>query len=78
MSDDRDPVYHYHKEIFCRREPKLIFFNVRLLKNHHTMYPVVYEESADALHNMEWNAEGCVKEVEFFNKKLHKEINEIS
>lgn len=42
------------------------------------MYPVVYEESADALQNIEWNAEGCDKEVEFFNEKLHKKINEIS
>lgn len=72
MSNDRDPVYHFRKEIFTRREPKFKKKKITLSQNHHTMYPVVYEESADALQNIEWNAEGCDKEVEFFNEKLHK------
>lgn len=59
MANDRDPIYHFRKEIFTRREPKFE------KKKPHTMYPVVYEESADALQNIEWNAEGSDEEMEF-------------
>lgn len=44
----------------------------------HTMYPVVYEESADALQNIEWNAEGSGKEVEFFNEEYTKKLMKFS